>query len=170
MDSASQAELDSLLDELDATLHRVGRLVASRQAEFVRDAGLSASQYMVLKALDSEGPMRVSDVASMLGVKNPAASGLIQSLEEDGLLQRGGDASDNRVVLVDMAPAGRAALARSEAYRRRIISGFTAALSLEDLRTLVRIHGILADSLARGGFDYVSGHPGQGFASPEEGK
>lgn len=120
-------------------MHRFGRLMASRQAQYSRDTGLPAPQYMVLRTLLQEGEMRVSDIASTLGVKNPAASGLIQMLEDDGLVARRNDTGDHRVVLVSITPEGETRFAAADRYRLVVMGMLTDGLPLEDVETLVRV-------------------------------
>ncbi len=143
-------ELEQLLDELDATMYRMGRLMSSRQSEFSRDSGLPAPHFMVLKTLACSGPTRISDLAILLGVKNPAVSMLVQSLEADGLINRAHDTEDNRVVRVSLTAEGEQRLDRAEGYRRELMKRLTGSLDLEDLRAFVRIMDALAEGAAEG--------------------
>lgn len=130
---------EALLERLDGVLHRFGRLMASRQAQYGRDTGLPAPQYMVLRMLHQEGEMRVSDIATTLGVKNPAASGLIQSLEDDGYVLRRNDSADHRVVLVSVTELGRVRFKAADRYRMVVLRMLTAELPAQDVETLVRV-------------------------------
>ncbi len=135
----TEADRAELLERLDGVMHRFGRLMASRQAQYSRDTGLPAPQYMVLRTLLQEGEMRVSDIASTLGVKNPAASGLIQMLEDDGLVVRRSDTEDHRVVLVSITPEGEARFAAADRYRLVVMGMLTDGLPVSDVETLVRV-------------------------------
>ncbi|MDP2182123.1 MAG: MarR family transcriptional regulator [Actinomycetota bacterium] len=142
-------EIDAILDELDAAMYRLGRLMASRQAECFRSAGVPAPQYMVLRILGVEGHMRVSDIADMLGVKNPAASAIVQGLEQAGYASRERDETDQRAVRISLTDAGRERLSTADEHHRALMRRFTSTLSIEDLRTLSRIHNTLAETIAR---------------------
>ncbi len=144
---ADDAEL--LLSYIDAATHRMGRLMAARHAQFQQSSGMPTPQYMVLKAISYEGPMRVSDLAGLMGVKNPAASMILQQLESEGLIARNHCENDNRVVRASITAHGEQRLARSEVFRRELLRRMTADLSIEDLRDLVRILGKLNDTVAR---------------------
>lgn len=139
---------DALLDELDAVLFRIGRLMTSRLSDLSRQSGLSAPQFMVVKTLACEGPMRVSDIAATLGVKNPAASMLVQWLQLEGYVTREHDPEDNRVVRVSLTKKGTEQLARSEGFRLEVMRRFTADLTQEDLGDFVRILSVFADTVA----------------------
>ncbi len=142
-------QLAALLDELDGALFRMGRLMMSRQGDFVHENGLTAPQFMVLKMLLSDEHMRVSDIAVALGVKNPAASMVLQGLQDHGWVTRTQDADDHRVVRVSVTAEGAQQIGRCEDSRREFMRRFTADLSFEDLESFVRILTTLADTVAR---------------------
>lgn len=139
----------ALLGEFDAGMFRMGRMMMSRQSEFIHENGLTSAQFMVLRMLMSEGPTRVSDLARSLGVKNPAASMSVQSLEEHGWVARTQDSDDHRAVLVSVTDAGVAQVERCEDSRREFMRRFTADLSAEDLEALVRILNTLTETISR---------------------
>ena len=142
-------EVDSLLDQLEASIFRMGRIMASGRGHPLRGEGMiSGPQYMLLKALEGEGSLRVSDAADLLDVKNPAASMLIQSMDDQGLVSREHDSDDRRVIRVSMTDEGRSRLAQAEEHRHIMMRRFTSALSVEDLRNLVRIQNKLVDAIA----------------------
>lgn len=148
--ASAERSRDDLLERLDAVVHRFGRLMSTAQAGYGRDTGLPAPQYMVLRILLSEGEMRVSDIASTLGVKNPAASGLVQSLEEDGLVERRSDESDHRVVLVRATARGKARFTQADQYRLIVLRMLTSGLPTSDVESLVRMLDHMADVVASG--------------------
>jgi DNA-binding MarR family transcriptional regulator len=147
-DEVYLTEGERLLDELDAAMHRMGRLMAANHARFQAESGMATPHYMVLKSIACEGPARVSDLATLLGIKNPAASMLIQQLEGEGLLARHHDTRDNRVVIVSLTPAGEARLADVEVYRRELLRRMTADLGTDDLEALRRIIVTIGDTVA----------------------
>lgn len=142
--------VEALLDDIDAAMHRMGRLMAASHARFQSASGIATPHYMVLKTLATEGPARVSDLASLLGVKNPAASMLVQHLEADGFVERHHDERDNRVVNVSLTHTGEERLAQAEVCRRAMSRKLTEDLSIADLETLRRIIVTIGDSVARG--------------------
>jgi DNA-binding MarR family transcriptional regulator len=139
-------EFAALLDEIDALMFRFARLIGSRHESGEPDA-LSPPQYMALKALDAAGAMRVSDVASHLGVTNPAASMLLQTLSEEGLVDRSPDPADRRVTLVSVSEQGATRLAGAENTRRRFMERVISRLSQEELGGMIRGLRELADAI-----------------------
>ena len=148
--ASASSHSERVLRDIDAAMHRMGRLMAARHAEFQHESGMTTPHFMLLKAVDCEGPTRVSDLAELMGVKNPAASMIVQQLESDGLVERHHDEHDNRVVIVSLTDLGERRLAQAEVFRRGLLSRMTADLSTEDLEALLRILGTVSDSVARG--------------------
>lgn len=141
-------ETDAILDQLDAAMYRLGRLMASRQAECFRNSGVPAPQYMVMRILGVEGHMRVSDIADLLGVKNPAASAIVQGLEQAGYASRERDEVDQRAVRISLTDSGRERLSTANEHHKALMRKVTSTLSVQDLRTLARIHTTLAETIA----------------------
>ncbi|MEV4081185.1 MarR family winged helix-turn-helix transcriptional regulator [Nonomuraea fuscirosea] len=69
-----------------------------------RDMSLTSAA--TLATLDRTGPRRITDLAAAEGVTQPAMTVLVRVMEESGLVERRGDASDKRVTLVCLTEAG----------------------------------------------------------------
>jgi DNA-binding MarR family transcriptional regulator len=69
---------------------------------------LSLTSAATLATLDRTGPRRITDLAAVEGVSQPAMTTLVRVMEQSGLVERRGDASDKRVTLVCLTEAGAA--------------------------------------------------------------
>ena len=67
---------------------------------------LTMSQLKVVLLLFVSGPTRMGVIASELGVSLATATGVVERLVERGLLLRGSDAADRRVVLCRLSDDG----------------------------------------------------------------
>ena len=83
---------------------------------------LTITSAATLATLDRTGPRRITDLAAIEGVTQPAMTVLVRVLEESGLVERRGDPSDKRVTLVWLTEAG-ASYVRTR--RRRGVQAFT---------------------------------------------
>lgn len=142
---------DALIDEVEDTMTRLARLMSSRHVgpECCPDS-ISLTQAMLMRALDAHGTMKMSDIASLLAVKPPAASATIDALERAGYLERAHDDEDRRVILVCLTPEGRETLARAELARRAAMRSYLSLLSEDDVRAMIRIHHRLIDAIDAG--------------------
>lgn len=69
-----------------------------------RELSLTASA--TLATLDRTGPRRITDLAVIEGVTQPAMTVLVRVMEESGLVERRRDPSDKRVTRVSLTEAG----------------------------------------------------------------
>ena len=67
---------------------------------------MSITSATTLATLDRTGPRRITDLATIEGVTQPAMTVLVRVMEESGLVERRGDPSDKRVTLVHLTEAG----------------------------------------------------------------
>ena len=122
-------------------------------AAFVREEehlwlGLDVTmgQFKAMAALDLHGPSPVGGLGRTLGLSEPAASILVDQLEERGLAHREHDAVDRRRILVTPRPE---ALERVGAFRRgraARVSGWLDRMAGDDLVALSRGLAALADA------------------------
>ncbi len=85
--------------------------------ELLREHDLSPAQYNVLRILRGAGPAGAtcSDVAGSLIQHDPDVTRLLDRLDARGLIERGRDAKDRRVVRTKITKAGTALLAELDA-------------------------------------------------------
>lgn len=77
-----------------------------------KTAGLSATQMFALQVLAERGECTIVELARELRHDAGAATRMLVSMEAKDLILRRRTPDNRRVVLVDMTPAGRTALAR----------------------------------------------------------
>ncbi|MCX5213312.1 MarR family transcriptional regulator [Kitasatospora sp. NBC_00240] len=87
--------------EIGASLYELATGAVRR---LPRDMSLTSAA--TLAALESTGPRRITDLALIAGVTQPAMTVLVRVMEESGLVDRTGDAADKRVTLVRLTEAG----------------------------------------------------------------
>lgn len=121
------------VEELQAALQRVGRLLASRQAaaRVTSAAGVDVSQQgtALLRALAPGGCMTVAALAAEAAMDVGAVSRQVKLLDAAGAVRRTRDPHDGRVVLVELTPAGHRMAASIRAAGRaqlsRALGGWT---------------------------------------------
>ncbi|MBF8290959.1 MAG: MarR family transcriptional regulator [Chloroflexi bacterium] len=80
--------------------------------------GVSMTHLHVLWMLQHHGDLAMSRLSDLLDVSVSSATGIIDRMEERGLVERGRVPDDRRVVLVHLADGGRRALQEIEALRQ----------------------------------------------------
>jgi DNA-binding MarR family transcriptional regulator len=100
-----------------------------------RDMSLTSAA--TLATLDRTGPRRVTDLAAIEGVTQPAMTVLVRVMEESGLVERRGDASDKRVTLVYLTEAGAAYVRARRRAGVRAYAGLIDELTDDEVEALV---------------------------------
>lgn len=100
--------------------------------------GLTHPQYLVMLALWGEAPMSVKAIAEAIQLDSPTLSPLLKRLESAGLLTRGRDSRDERNLVVDLTPAGRALRKQAEQIPPAVVERLGVTLAdLEQLREVL---------------------------------
>jgi DNA-binding MarR family transcriptional regulator len=114
--------------KLAAGLGRVSSLM--RSLSVPRD--LSMTTLSTLATLERFGPRRLTELATLEGVTQPAMTQIVSRLEREGLAERRGEPTDGRVVVVRITEAGRADLARRREAQAALLAALLAELSEAD--------------------------------------
>jgi DNA-binding MarR family transcriptional regulator len=137
------------LTAIERALHDLLRLIESVRVHESRmkAAGLrvSRTQLGFLGWLADNGPTPVSKLAEWADVSQPAASRALSQLEVDGYVERLADASDARVNLMSITPAGSQA---RQAVLRLMQAQLAAALGGMSAEQVHRLAGGLNELVA----------------------
>jgi DNA-binding MarR family transcriptional regulator len=99
---------------------------------------LSLTQLRVLGILRDRRP-RMTELAAYLGLDKSTMSGLIDRAERRGLLARGKNAADRRVIDVFITPAGLELAELVQEEIRRVLAPATVHLTAEESDQLTRL-------------------------------
>ncbi|MFJ4848131.1 MULTISPECIES: MarR family winged helix-turn-helix transcriptional regulator [unclassified Streptomyces] len=123
-DDAAHAEAVEVAKALERLYRMLRRL--SQPSE------LSLTTVATLSTLEQSGPFRLTELAALEGVTQPAMTQVVSRLQESGFAERRADPADGRVVLVHITDAGRAAIARRRALRAERLSELLEHLSAQE--------------------------------------
>ena len=135
-----------LTDEDGVTVAARLNLIVGRLMRTIRQhaaAGLTPSQLSALVTVDERGPLRISALATQESLGAPAATRVVASLEEAGLVMRSSDPDDKRASLIALTEDGSETL---KALRQERATGLGAqldALSEPERRLLERALPVL---------------------------
>lgn len=112
--------------------------------------GLSQGRFTVLMLLADKagGPSHTltpAQLADLAGVTRATMTGLVDTLERDGMVTRKPDSEDRRMLFVELTPRGQAFLGQIMPEHFRRISVLMAALTESERRLLVRLLGKVAN-------------------------
>jgi len=117
-------------------LKRLGLAAKERSMEAYERMGLHPYHHAILIALDESQRETQGAIADALGYDRGQLVGLLDELEDRGLIERRRDPEDRRRHLVNLTTDGKRTLRRLRTLARQIEDAFLAPLNEEERRTL----------------------------------
>jgi len=154
-DDTVDATVDSLVEELH---QMIGSLRCAGTGRMVK-AGISMTHLHILWVLEHHGDLPMSRLAELLDVSLSNASGLIDRMEERGLIERVRVADDRRVVLVKASPEGARIRDEIEALKQDRMRSILGRLAPDQRTRLLRaIRDLRSAVVDEIGTDHLDAH------------
>lgn len=144
--AARDRQIQRMIEVTDRLMHRISEWHA---AEFLEiDTSMPQAKVLYLAA-SGEGGLRMSALATRLGVTLSTVSGLVDRLVDAGLAARRDDPEDRRQVIVSVTPAGNDLMERFRELNRRQAQELFGSLADDDLDTVERAFELLMGAAGR---------------------
>jgi len=104
MSRGSEEQRAQLLKELARELRQFGGLSASYFRAAAARGGMTATDMQVIDSLAITGPTTAGQLADLTGLTTGAITGMLNRLEEAGVVRRERDPEDGRRVIVQLVP------------------------------------------------------------------
>src|SRR6266480_1485 len=127
-------------------LKRLGFSAKERAMKAYEEEGLHPYHYAILLALDQGSHETQGSIADALGYDRGQLVGLLDELEERGLVERQRDPNDRRRHLVELTAEGKRTLRRLRALARQLEDEFLEPLSDAERD---KLHGLLLKLAAK---------------------
>jgi DNA-binding MarR family transcriptional regulator len=125
-----------LLTSAAFMLKRLGFMLKDRTMQAFEETGLSPYHHAVLALLHEEPRETQAMIADALGYDRSHLVGVLDELEERGLIERRRDPSDRRRHLVSLTSEGESTLVRLRAVAKQVEDEFFRPLDAKERRTL----------------------------------
>jgi DNA-binding MarR family transcriptional regulator len=125
-----------LLTSAAFMLKRLGFMLKDRTMEAFEETGMTPYHHAVLALLNEEPRETQAMIADALGYDRSHLVGVLDELEERGLIERRRDPTDRRRHLVSLTKDGEHALVRLRAVSKQVEDEFFRPLDAQERRTL----------------------------------
>jgi DNA-binding MarR family transcriptional regulator len=136
-----QDKQELAIDRLDSIFSRIGRLARRR----IPEDTLTFGQFAVLRILFREEPLAMGAIAERLNISLAGATGIIDRLVNQGVVERKRSREDRRVVWVGLSEAGRQRMMRLNEERRQQMQALLKPLQANEVDTLLGLLERIAD-------------------------
>ncbi|MFC5748846.1 MarR family winged helix-turn-helix transcriptional regulator [Actinomadura rugatobispora] len=130
--------LEEERDDLAAMIVPLGRALMAAEVPILREHGLAMWAYGVLLGLSEEPVRTQSALAKAIGADKTRIIGVLDDLQERGLIRRTPDPADRRARLLSLTPEGRRLRDSAQAAIRRSEDELLAHLPPDERRAFVR--------------------------------
>ncbi len=130
--------VDDALQQVEHQLSIFWRRARSLSHQLSRQVhpDMEPAAYGLLSIIRKEGPMRLTELASCIGVGKPSVSRQIAFLESIGMVYKEADPQDGRAQSIRLTPKGEEKMHQVQDARRQAFRERLGEWPLEEIRTL----------------------------------
>ena len=134
-------------DMLLFSIGAVGRLVRKLGDRHVKAAGLTSAQFQVMFLLNESNGICQHDIENEFSLSRAAVSGLLDSMENAGLIRRVVSDNDRRLRIIEITPEGKSKLEMARKMAMDAEKAIDEVFSPEERRNMVEMLGRIREVL-----------------------
>ncbi len=135
------------IEQFRAKLREIERAVWMQTKSEALCCGVTMAQCHAILEIGTAGELNLKDLAARLGLDNSTLSRTVESLVQDGLVERTASKEDRRATVIRLNPKGRAARDRIDATWNQICRDMFRSLPREKHQQLIESVSILSELL-----------------------
>ena len=143
------SDRSKVIEHVTALHQRIYVTLLSSLTENWMSTNYTMPQLKILLCLYINGPYRVGDLASVLGVTIPTTTGILDRLVALGVLSRRHDTRDRRVVTCQLTPEGERDTSALWLAKFDVFRDIFDSLSTEDLDVVRRAAQVVLEAAIR---------------------
>ena len=140
--------LSEFADKLNEIMPVLMREFARMQPAEVYKDKITLPQILILQHLNSQDPVKMTDIANFMRVTTAAATGIINRLVKSGYVLRVLNDQDRRVIKVKITPKGLLLMKKLALDRRKKVIHLFSKVSEQDRRDYLRILTRIKDTIS----------------------
>jgi len=135
----TKKSLKKFADELASLMPSIMRGVLKKQSDEVMSGHITMPQFIVLELIKIKGGLRMTEIASEMGITLPAATGLIDRLHTLKMITRVYNKNDRRIIRVILSSKGKRIVANIVSKRMMMIKNVFGKLTEIERQTYLKI-------------------------------
>ena len=136
------------IEQFRAKLREIERTVWIQTKSEALCCGVTMAQCHAILEIGAAGELNLKDLAARLGLDNSTLSRTVESLVQDGLVERTPNKEDRRATVIKLKEKGRAARDRINTTWNQICRDMFRSIPREKHAPLIESVSILADLLS----------------------
>jgi DNA-binding MarR family transcriptional regulator len=129
----------ALIQKVEQSFRFTFRRVQRDINELFKDNDMTSHEFIFLKRLSLEEPIKISDLSKDMNVTASYATAVSERLLKHGYLNRNRSTVDRRIVELTSTPTGKTLVEELERRKAAYLQKMFTHLSLEDLEALVHL-------------------------------
>lgn len=142
----NDSERDGLVAQFVDCCEYLNRQFYLGRVDMMEGLDMSIPQVKALMVLERNGPMRMSNLAIVLGRAMSAATSIVDRLVEKELILRKSDPNDRRLVICEITPQGAEAIAKAWTIGQERLVMVSEMMDDEQLAAAVAGLGMIRDA------------------------
>lgn len=148
-------DVDAALRQVEHQLSMLWRRARSLSNQLSRQVhpDMEPAAYGLLSIIRKEGPIRLTELASCIGVGKPSVSRQIAFLESIGMVYKEADPQDGRAQSIRLTPKGEDKMRQVQDARRQVFRERLGEWPLDEIQTLAdyieRLNGAYGEGIGK---------------------
>ena len=147
----SQISLSEFADKLNDMMPVIMKEFARRQTNELYKGKITLPQFLVLEFLETDGEVKMKDIAQFMHVSTAAMTGIVDRLVREGYVVRAFDAVDRRIIKAQLTVRGSSIVKKINGQRRDITIRIFEKISETDRNEYLKILRQIRDILVKEG-------------------
>lgn len=147
----SQISLSEFADKLNDMMPVIMKEFARRQTNELYKGKITLPQFLVLEFLETDGEVKMKDIAQFMHVSTAAMTGIVDRLVREGYVVRAFDAVDRRIIKAKLTVRGSSIVKKINEQRRDMTIRIFEKISETDRNEYLKILRQIRDILVKEG-------------------
>ena len=106
--------------------------------DLMQNSGFTLPQFSVISILAKNGEQTVSDISEKMGLSDSTVSGILDRLEQKGIIERKRDKDDRRVVKIYLIKESQPICREFHRKREKYFAGLLKMLSEQEINDIIK--------------------------------